>query len=124
MYKYFVVKVKKIYIEMKKKYEKVKGLKMIYKFFIEEFIFEVEYFFICIKQRVLEMKSCKCRFVEIVLRFDFLFIVEYLDFMIQFEEIERQLGYDQWIKVLYEFRYMVCVDKDFENFNENFLFAK
>lgn len=124
MYKYSVVKVKKTYTEMKKKYEKAKGLKMTHRSFIEGLTLEVEHLFICIKQRVSEMKSCKCRLAEIALRPDPLSTVEYLDLMIQSEETERQPGYDQRIKVLREFRHMACVDKDFENLNENFLSAK
>lgn len=34
IFRYLVEKVKKMYVEMKEKYEKVKGLKMMYKFIL------------------------------------------------------------------------------------------
>lgn len=94
IFRYNIEKVKKIYIEMKKKYEKVKGFKMIYQVFIEGFICDVENFFDCVKRRMGEMKCCKSRFEIIVLRFDLFLIVEYLDFMIQVEEMEKYLGFE------------------------------
>lgn len=36
-----------------------------------------------------EMKWCKSRLKEIVLRFDFLIVVEYIELMIEVEEVER-----------------------------------
>lgn len=36
-----------------------------------------------------EMKKCKLRLNEIVLRLDYLLIVEYIDMMIWFEEMEK-----------------------------------
>lgn len=49
---------------------------MTHKSFIEELTLEVENLFICIKHRVSEMKSCKCRLAEIALRPDPLSTVE------------------------------------------------
>lgn len=124
MYKYNVVKVKKTYTEMKKIYEKAKGLKMTHKSFIEEITLDVEYLFKCVKWRMSEMKRCKCRLAEIALRPDPLSTVEYLDLMIQSEEMEKKPGYDKRIKMLHEFRHMASIDKDFENLDETFLSAK
>lgn len=72
-------KVKKIYIEMKQKYEKVIGFKLIYEFFIVNLLKDVEYLFVYVNGMMIKMNNCKSRLKEIVLRFDFFFIVEYLD---------------------------------------------
>lgn len=72
----------KIYIEMKKRYEEVKGLKLIYEYFIKEFLFDVKIIFLGVMERMMKMKFCRSRFKEIVLKLDYLFMVEYLDFMI------------------------------------------
>lgn len=76
---YVIEKVKKIYIEMKQKYEEVKGFKLIYEFFIVNLLKDVEYLFVYVNGMMIKMNCCKSRFKEIVLRFDFLFMVEYLD---------------------------------------------
>lgn len=72
-------KVKKIYIEKKQKYEKVIGFKLIYEFFIVNLLKDVEYLFVYVNGMMIKMNICKSRLKEIVLRFDFFFIVEYLD---------------------------------------------
>lgn len=59
IFKYLVEKVKKMYVEMKEKYEKVKGLKMMYEIYIEEFIYDVDYFFENVQMMMEEMKKCK-----------------------------------------------------------------
>lgn len=74
-----MVKVKKIYIKMKEKYEKVKGYKLIYEFFILNLLIDVEQLFVFVNGMMIKMNICKSRLKEIVLRFDFFFIVEYLD---------------------------------------------
>lgn len=56
LFKYFVEKVKKIYIEMKQKYEQVKGLILMYESYIKDFIYDVEYFFENVKLMMEEMK--------------------------------------------------------------------
>lgn len=76
---YVIDKVKIIYIKMKDKYEKVKGCRLIYEFFIVNLLKDVEYLFVCVNGMMIKMNCCKSRFKEIVLRFDFLFMVEYLD---------------------------------------------
>lgn len=52
IYLFLVEKVKKIYIDMKKKYEEVNGLKLIYEIFIKEFINDVDYLFENIKLKM------------------------------------------------------------------------
>lgn len=74
-----MVKVKKIYIKMKEKYEKVIGYKLIYEFFILNLLIDVEQLFVFVNGMMIKMNICKSRLKEIVLRFDFFFIVEYLD---------------------------------------------
>lgn len=46
---------------------------------------------------MIEMQECKSRIYEIVLRFDFLIVIEYIDLMIEVEKMEKKLGYDKWI---------------------------
>lgn len=46
---------------------------------------------------MIEMQECKSRFYKIVLRFDFLFVIDYIDLMIEVEKMEKYLGYDKWI---------------------------
>lgn len=66
------------------------------------------------------MNECKSRFYEIVLRFDFLFVIDYIDLMIEVEKLEKKFGYQNWIKMLYKFRESVFVDEKFGVF-DNYL---
>lgn len=66
---------------------------MNYDVFIVEFNSGVKEFFNYVKYMMEEIKCLKSRLNEIVLRFDFLFIIEYLDLMIQVEEMESRLGF-------------------------------
>lgn len=124
IFRYTTEKVRKTYTEMKEKYEKAKGVKMTHQTFIEGLTRDVDHLFFCVKQRMREMKRCKSRLEVIALRPDPLSTVEHLDLMIQAEEMEKQPGYEQRIKVLNEFRHMALIDKDFENFDEEIQLTK
>lgn len=60
-----------------------------YEKYIEELIYDVDELFDFIMVMMNDMNDCKIRLKEIVLRLDFLIVVEYIDFMIQFEEIDK-----------------------------------
>lgn len=60
-----------------------------YEKYIEELIYDVDELFDFIMVMMNDMNDCKMRLKEIVLRLDFLIVVEYIDFMIQFEEIDK-----------------------------------
>lgn len=60
-----------------------------YEKYIEELLNEVEDLFDGIKIMVNEMNRCKIRLQEIVMRFDLLFVVDYIELMIKSEEMEK-----------------------------------
>lgn len=124
IFKYTTERVRKTYIEMKQKYEEAKGVKLNHKSFIEGLTRDVDKLFFGVKLRMREMKRCKSRLEVIALRPDPLSTVEHLDLMIRAEEMEKQSGYEQRIKVLNEFRHMALIDKDFENFDEEMQLTK
>lgn len=61
----------------------------IYEYCIEKMFCDVEELYVNIVLLMNEMKKCKLRLYEIVLSLDYLLIVEYIDVMIYFEEIEK-----------------------------------
>lgn len=67
-----------------------------------------------------EIKRCKSRLEIIALRSDSLSTVEYLDLMIQADDIERHLVSKQQIKMLKEYRQKTLFENDIGNFNEYF----
>lgn len=105
---------------MKEKYEKAKGFKKTQQNIIEGLIRDVENLFSFFKYRMREIKRCKSRLEIIALRPDSLSTVEYLDLMIQAEDMERHLGSKQQIQMLKESRQMTLFEKDIGNFNEYF----
>lgn len=125
-YKFIYVtdKVKKTYTEMKQKYENALGSKLTHESFIASISKDVEQLFAYVNGMMTKMNRCKSRLKEIALRPDPLSTVEHLDQMIQAEEMERQQGYQRRIEMLYEFRHMAEIDKDFENFGANYLSAR
>lgn len=118
---YVVKTVKKTYTEMKQKYEKAIGSKLTHESFIEELSYDIESLFNCVNERMTRMNRCKTRLKEIALRPDPLSTVEHLDLMIQAENHEKQPGYKKRIDMLYEFRHMAAVDKDFEHFGADYI---
>lgn len=60
-----------------------------YEKYIEELLNEVEDLFDGIKIMVNEMNRCKIRLQEILMRFDLLFVVDYIELMIKSEEMEK-----------------------------------
>lgn len=123
-FKYTKEKVKKTYIEMKKKYGDAKGATMKYKTFIEELTHDMNDLYNNVKLRMIKMNRCKNRLEEIALRSDPLSTVEHIELMIQAEEMEGQPGYEQRILMLKELKHMAEVDKDFENLGEHFKSVK
>lgn len=118
---YVVKTVKKTYTETKLNYEKAIGSKLTHESFIEELAYEIESLFNCVNERMTRMNRCKTRLKEIGLRPDPLSTVKHLDQLIQNEEHEKQPGYIKRKEMLYEFRHMAEVDKDFENFGADYI---
>lgn len=79
----------KINDKMEKKYEEVLQKMFIYEYCIEKMFCDVEELYVKIVLLMNEMKKCKLRLYEIVLSLDYLLIVEYIDVMIYFEEMEK-----------------------------------
>lgn len=50
---------------------------------------DVDFFLKRVMIMMIDMNNCKIRLKEIVLRLDFLFMVEYIDLMIQIEEMDK-----------------------------------
>lgn len=122
--KYTTKRVKKTYKEMKEKYEKAKGFKKTQETIIQGLIRDVESLFNFVNTRMREIERCKSRLEIIALRYDPLSTVDYLDLMIQEEDKERHLGFEQRIKTLNEYRQMALFEKDIDNFNEEFQLTK
>lgn len=74
---------------MKERYEGVVNKKFMYEQYINELMLDVDFFFDKVMKMMNDMNNCKIRLKEIVLRLDFLFIVEYIDLMIQIEEMDK-----------------------------------
>lgn len=123
-FKYTTQKVKKSYIEMKQKYEKAMGLKMNHKTIIGSLKYDVYHLFKKVQLRITNMTRCQNRLEEIAFRTDPLSTIDFIDLMIQAEEMEGEPGYEQRIVMLNEFKHMAQIDKDFENFSEHFQSAK
>lgn len=123
-FKYTTERVKKTYKEMKEKYEKAIGFKKTQETIIQGLIRDVESLFNFVNTRMREIERCKSRLEIIALRYDPLSTVDYLDLMIQEEDKERHLGFEQRIKTLNEYRHMALFEKDIDNFNEEFQLTK
>lgn len=111
-----VIRVKKTYTEMKKKYEDAIGIKLTHESFIEKLLLDVKCIFVGVEERITKMNRCKKRLKEIALRPDYLSTVDHLDLLIQAEKHEKQPGYKRRIEILYEFRDMAEVEKDCAHF--------
>lgn len=74
---------------MKKNYEEVFEKQLIDEEYIESMIDFLEYMLNKIWEMFEEFNECKLKLKKIVLRFDFLLIVEYIDLWIKFEELEK-----------------------------------
>lgn len=109
---YCVKKVKKSYLEMKRRYDVL----------IEDMISEVENIFATVncKNIMAKMNCCKSRLKEIELRPDPLYTLEHLENMIQAESCEKQPGYQSRIKKLRKLKDISEVKKDCERFNALF----
>lgn len=105
---------------MKKKQEEAKEFKKTQQTIIEGFTRDVENLFSSLNNRMREIKRCKSRLEIIALRSDSLSTVEYLDLMIQADDIERHLVSKQQIKMLKEYRQKTLFENDIGNFNEYF----
>lgn len=81
-----------------------------YKKFIEELVYYVDIVLEEINLMMDDMNCFRIRLNVIELRFDFVFVVEYIDFLIYFEKLEINLGYMKRIDMFFKFRYMVFVD--------------
>lgn len=81
-----------------------------YKKIIEELVYYVDIVLEEINLMMDDMNCFRIRLNVIELRFDFLFVVEYIDFLIYFEKLEINFGYIERIDMFFKFRYMVFVD--------------
>lgn len=117
--KYEVVNVKRTYMAMKDKYESARGLKLTYENYIEELSNDVNYIFENVQLMMNEMKACKEKLNKIALRPDPLSTVEHIEMMITSEDRERQPGYENRIRMLYEFKHMAQVEEKVSNFDQN-----
>lgn len=109
---------------MKEKYEKAKGFKETQQTIIEGLTRDAESLFNFFNTRVREIKRRKSRLEIIALRSDPLSTVEYLDLMIQEDDMERHLGFEQRVKILNEYRQISLFEKYIDNFNEEFQLTK
>lgn len=67
---------------------------------------------------MIDMNNCKTRLKEIALRPDPLSTVEHIDLMIQTEEMDKQPGYFDRVKMLKKMKKMALVGKNVEEFGE------
>lgn len=119
-FEYRTEKVKKSFKEMKQKYDQALGTTMLQRNFIESLSCEVDKISKSVQMRIVELKHCKSRLEEIQLRPDPQLTVEYLEQMIESEEMNKQQGYQRRIQMFSEFKRMAQIDKDFEKFEEFF----
>lgn len=113
-------KVKKTYNEMKKRYEEAKGFKKTQQTIIQGLTRDNENLSFFLNTRMREIERYKSRLEQIALRSDSFSTVEYLDLMIQEEDMERHQGFEQRIKMLIEERQMILFEKEINDFNEEF----
>lgn len=83
------VEVKVIVVDMKKKYEEVFGKQLLDKKYIESMINDLKEMLKKILEMLEDLNKCKLKLKEIVLRFDFLLIVDYIDLWIRVEELDK-----------------------------------
>lgn len=119
IFKNSIVKVKKTFTEMKRKYEEAKESILTYETFIEELTYDVEYLFENVKLMMAEMNRCKSRLKEIALIPDPLSVVEHIELLIEAEKTEKHPGFSRRIGMLHEFKQMALVDKQIQNFDQN-----
>lgn len=122
--KYSTEKVKKIYTEMKQKYEQATGSALTRETYIEELTYNLDYLFDNVKQMTEKMNQCESRLKEIALRPDPFTAVENIELMIEAEEKDKQPGFTQRIRILHEFKLMALIDKQIQNFDQNLRFTK
>lgn len=116
---YVTETVKKTYGEMKERYEAAQGQKLTHEKYIEELTYDVDELFDLIMAMMNEMNDCKTRLKEIALRPDPLTAVEHIDLMIQSEEVEKQPGFLNRVKMLKEIKRMALVDQDVNTLGQN-----
>lgn len=119
IFTYVTETVKKTYAEMKERYEKAVGQNLSHEKLIENLTNRVENLFENITAMMNQMNQCKTRLKEIALRPDPLSAIEHIDLMIQSEEIEKQPGFFNRIKMLKDIKTLALVDQDVENLGQN-----
>lgn len=119
IFKYITETVKKTYAEMKERYEEAQGKTLTHEKYIEELTYDVDELFELIMTMMSDMNACKTRLKEIALRPDPLTAVEHIDLMIQSEELEKQTGFLDRVRMLKEMRKTALLDQDVKNLKQN-----
>lgn len=119
IFKYVTETVKKTNPEMKERYEKAQGKKLMHEKFIEDFTHIVDELFELIMTMMNKVNVCKTRLKEFALIPDPLTAEEHIELMIQSEEIEKQPGFLKRVQVLKEMKRMALIDKDVNSLEQN-----
>lgn len=118
--RYTMVKVKKTYTEMKKKYQKAEGLKMNHELLVNTLTRNYNVFFEDVKKMMTKMKQSKEKLNAIALKPDPLTNVDYLDQMIQAEKFElSREGAKERIDMLEKYKEMALLDERFESLSKS-----
>ncbi|XP_078317759.1 uncharacterized protein LOC144620557 [Crassostrea virginica] len=124
IFRYVTENVKKTYAEMKQRYESATGDKLSHEKYIKQLTYDVDDLFEAIRDLVNKMNDCKTRLKEIALRPDPLSVVEHIELMIQSEEVEKQPGYLNRIRMLDEMKRVALVPEDVQMFTKNIIDAR
>lgn len=117
--KYVTETVKKTYAEMKQRYEAALGQTLSREKYIEKLAYDVDDLIDHIARMMNDMNACKTRLKEIALRPGPLTAVEHIDLMIQSEELEKQTGFLDRVRMLKEMRKTALLDQDVKNLKQN-----
>lgn len=116
--KYVTKPVKITYAEMKERYEVALKRKLTHEQYITELSLDVDDLLLRVMLKMNDMNVCKTKLKKIALRPDPLSTVEHIDLMIQSEEMEKQPGYADRVKMLKEMKKVAEVGTNVQNFEE------
>ncbi|XP_061176106.1 uncharacterized protein LOC133185061 [Saccostrea echinata] len=118
IFRFKTEKVKKMYTEMKRKYEEAVGETMNYETYIHNLKGDINDVFKKIRDNVDEMKRCKNKLNEIALKPDPLSSEDHIKILIEAQKSEKQPGYDKRIAVLQRLLHVALIEKRVENLRE------
>ncbi|XP_062572462.1 uncharacterized protein LOC134234415 [Saccostrea cucullata] len=118
IFRFKTEKVKKMYAEMKRKYEDAVGETMNYETYIHNLKCDINEVFKKIKENVEEMKRCKNKLNEIALKPDPLTSGDHIKILIEAQKSEKQPGYDKRIAVLERVLHAALIEERVENLRE------